>query len=375
MGEIYRNSALTIAAMSSTDGLAGCFRRRNPLQFFTCLLCQSDGTHLFLIDHAKVHMASIEKPDQPVSSVLPAPALLQRAWVVQESALAHRTLYYGNEMVFWECLELKASEREPIKSISYLGQNCVKQAFDELFVEYENSEHDRFYTLWMNIVMRYTGAKLTFQSDRWVAISGLVAIIQKRLALEMVHGIWSSFLPRALAWFVETPGAKLDNGRPTWSWLSLKAVIWTVESDRSELTSTGMQILSCCVSDLKGHKPDENSMSLSCRAPLWQFTWTRMERNPGICECLERSESFWFPDVEPLSDIETWAFQIEFRRPRASTDLAVLTYSGLVVTPTEPSKTRWRRIGYYRFSDTVREIGDSMSIPKMLGSIETITLV
>jgi hypothetical protein len=243
MGEIYRNSALTIAAMSSTDGLAGCFRKRNPLQFFTCRLRQSDGTHLFLIDIAKTHMGSIDRPDQPVSSDLPAPALLQRAWVVQESALAHRTLYYGNEMVFWECLELKASEREPIKSGPYLGQNCIEQAFDELFTAYENSERDRFYELWMDIVMRYTGAKLTSQTDRWVAISGLVAIIQKRLGLEMVHGIWSSFLPQALAWWVEHPGARFDNVRPTWSWLSLKAVIWPVPSDKSQLMSNSVQTL------------------------------------------------------------------------------------------------------------------------------------
>ena len=37
----------------------------------------------------------------------------RRGWVTQEHALAPRTLYFGSDMVYWECVEDAASEASP----------------------------------------------------------------------------------------------------------------------------------------------------------------------------------------------------------------------------------------------------------------------
>jgi hypothetical protein len=44
--------------------------------------------------------------------------LISRGWVVQERGLSPRTLHFGQEQMFWECLELTASEMYPAGFVS-----------------------------------------------------------------------------------------------------------------------------------------------------------------------------------------------------------------------------------------------------------------
>jgi hypothetical protein len=111
MGRIYRHYVFSIAALSGHCSEAGCFHERNSLCRHGCWL--QELTHY--VDHPalgyfqrrdsgfyKEHLAKKH-------SIAP---LMQRAWVVQELALAPRTLYYGQTMVSWKCYNGTASEAQ-----------------------------------------------------------------------------------------------------------------------------------------------------------------------------------------------------------------------------------------------------------------------
>lgn len=88
MGDIYRNSTCCIAAVASDDDDGGCFFSRNPLAYFPCRLGYSDGNEIIVIvkpapEEYDYSNESLDLSDKPLWS---------RAWVLQEMALAPRTL-------------------------------------------------------------------------------------------------------------------------------------------------------------------------------------------------------------------------------------------------------------------------------------------
>ncbi|MCJ1400519.1 hypothetical protein MMC11_003725 [Xylographa trunciseda] len=105
MGDVYSNAVFTIAALSATNSHGGCFVTRNPLAFEPCLLRDGDGRDTVWAESQRVQRPDLEGDMRP--------PLHRRAWVVQEQALAPRTLYFGYEMVFWECVEGTASGENP----------------------------------------------------------------------------------------------------------------------------------------------------------------------------------------------------------------------------------------------------------------------
>lgn len=50
----------------------------------------------------------------------------RRGWVVQERALSPRTLHFGKEQIFWECLDLQASEVCPRGFVEGTVMNRLK---------------------------------------------------------------------------------------------------------------------------------------------------------------------------------------------------------------------------------------------------------
>ena len=88
--------------------------------------------------------------------------LLQRGWVVQERILAPRMLYFTSTQVFWECYEKVACEVFP-------------QGYPEQRSNIENYFHKKNLVgpMWSEVVELYSKCKLTYSSDKLVAISGL----------------------------------------------------------------------------------------------------------------------------------------------------------------------------------------------------------
>jgi len=108
MGDIYKNSLLTISATTATNSKGGILVRRRSQFTPIRLLFRSQRfgfggslyiRHIFLsFDHA------IEGTESP---------LAKRGWCLQERVLAPRTLHFGVEQMFWECREKKDPEGLP----------------------------------------------------------------------------------------------------------------------------------------------------------------------------------------------------------------------------------------------------------------------
>jgi hypothetical protein len=83
--------------------------------------------------------------------------------------------------------------------------------------------------MWYTIAMKYKQAKLTVEPDKFVALSGIIAAIERSTGWRNVAGLWEPFLIYDLIWNIEYIPWKLTFPEkhtravrsPSWSWLSL----------------------------------------------------------------------------------------------------------------------------------------------------------
>lgn len=107
MGGVYGRAVLTIAAIGAENSHGGCFTTRNPLSLVPALLRDGDSSTRDQV------WAWNQQLQGPSAEGKLRPPLHKRGWVVQERALAPRTLSFGKDMVYWECLRGAASEASP----------------------------------------------------------------------------------------------------------------------------------------------------------------------------------------------------------------------------------------------------------------------
>jgi hypothetical protein len=223
MGSIYRNSQLTIAALGAADSYQGCFVKRNPLCFRDIHLPTTDFFITSRVDRA----APTFKREFEVLGPAASP-LQNRAWVVQEQASSPRTLYFGSSGMSWQCLECEADEAYPPgtkinKSTKSESPNLKRLLHASLL-----SKEFHFAKTWKSILGRYTSCKLTFPSDKLVAISGIAKLLAKASDQEYLAGLWAEDLCHWLLWsskpskWVENCFLhRLENDCPTFSWSSV----------------------------------------------------------------------------------------------------------------------------------------------------------
>jgi len=216
MGDIYENSHITIAATASQDSSGGLFSADRAV--VRCLL--DKHPHLYVRKQPEYF------PTRPYNTVPISMPLLTRAWVYQERRLSHRTIHYGKHQVYWECQTDFASEdsREDKTWNKHAthpdtpddldwGDKCVDHKID-----------------WQKTVTEYTMLRLTYESDRLLAIA---AIVDRMLRLQRVDdvyiaGLWKNSILSDLPWVTTTNKPRPARMAPSWSWASAQssAVSW-----------------------------------------------------------------------------------------------------------------------------------------------------
>ncbi|GAB1311902.1 hypothetical protein MFIFM68171_02112 [Madurella fahalii] len=158
--------------------------------------------------------------------------LSARGWVVQELVLSPRTLYFGSRMVFWGCTRGKASEQEP-ELATFSQPLGVKKSFHYLINKAKDGQYEDWREAWWEIIQEYTSCKLTFDSDRWPAISGIAKIVEAQSGLRLAYGLWEIGMAEELLWQVVKPPKRerFDNGAPSWSWLSVDTKVYKLWYD------------------------------------------------------------------------------------------------------------------------------------------------
>ncbi|KAI5778610.1 heterokaryon incompatibility protein-domain-containing protein [Geopyxis carbonaria] len=205
MGDVYKFSHCNIAASRSSSSHGGCFVKRAPELIPPCLV---EATWHNRDLRGKCHVIDLGLWRDKVSN---AP-LNSRAWVVQERLLAPRVLHFTENQLAWECFELDACETYPrgiptAFSVTDAGFKHLNPAMGNAELKASvRSVPDpawRFYDIWQWIVSKYMQCGLTKSHDKLIALSGIATHFQTLLKDEYLAGLWSSYLPYQLLWYVD----------------------------------------------------------------------------------------------------------------------------------------------------------------------------
>jgi hypothetical protein len=202
MGDVYRHAFINIGATASTDSHGGLFFERDPAFLHPPTYTMNHIDYL-IIDR-----------DQWDASIEEAP-LLQRGWVTQERLLCSRMLHFAKDPLFWECRTSAGCEVTPEDRPDVLGLERRLSSFkidDELAATVNGSETAsdetsrscRLLLQWNSIISFYSDTKLTFGSDRLIAVFGLARKFGRHLGDDYVAGMWKSDLVHGLAWYCRT---------------------------------------------------------------------------------------------------------------------------------------------------------------------------
>lgn len=177
----------------------------------------------------------------------------QRGWVFQERALSRRILHWGRGALWWECdHDVRASEHYPWDPLTAsmdhrqpyitLGKWLGGLARSPLSLGDSVDGGDKEQAVggrvpgergglwpadWSGLVAFYTSLALGRESDRLIALQGLVDTVCRRIPTEeYISGLWRSCLAEGLCWDVskwrEGPVAAVQQpcSAPSWSWAS-----------------------------------------------------------------------------------------------------------------------------------------------------------
>ncbi|KAK3387814.1 heterokaryon incompatibility protein-domain-containing protein [Podospora didyma] len=255
MAQIYNHAYLIVAASQASDSTCGFIDRIEP-----CLELEDDddpkGQASASIERefswessslaAKnwTPIGQIRNPDASTTSQifrrplkgysyrdrhhypLGLTPLTKRAWAFQENLLARRIVHFTPLEILWECVEcgLKCECMEmDYTSTSDTDFSLVsatrKAQYTDLFCD-RDADASSF---WRGLLSRYSGLRLTYESDRLPALSGLAKLWHEtKGAGQYLAGFWREDILESMTWKVEGLCRRSEEYRaPSWSPFSL----------------------------------------------------------------------------------------------------------------------------------------------------------
>lgn len=200
MVDVYQNAFLTLAATASASSHEGCFSTHHrPIREYGLGQHSSstESSAIFVREAVKHWTVPLTK-----ASAQGFP-LLSRGWVLQEGYLSARVVHFGSQELIWECrnetlcecgglstprdeierLLLTSTEASPAKRVTPKdGQSAMSEQ-------------------WHIIVERYSALKLSRETDRLPALSGLALKASANLG-RYLCGLWQPTLIHDLIWRV-----------------------------------------------------------------------------------------------------------------------------------------------------------------------------
>jgi len=236
MHTVYGNASLTIAVAASSDGAQGCLSIRkggNRIRLSTAsmldteLVMKTELTHSLW--HALEGEADLVGGRTARSEQHP---LMLRKWCFQERILSRRILYYSLDELVWECRKAVLCECGDPPFYASL-QRTIKTRYDNLLLDATPGDspgfdvRDRSLDTWMGIVGGYSRARLTYNTDVLVALSGVVHKFVSASLGDYCAGMWTYGLLYQLCWKSEVYGAQKHTRStsylaPSWSWASIQ---------------------------------------------------------------------------------------------------------------------------------------------------------
>lgn len=243
MANIYENCDLNISALSSPDSHAGLFSYRgNPDRLDRVCIRLQDGRFLTI----RLYIGSSELHEESRSSPLSS-----RGWILQEKLLSPAIIHFGQRCVYWECCsgtrsECYANDERPGGG---LLKNMIIEDYRPGYIDYPEG----YFIAWYTTMALYSSMNLTLETDRLLALSGLVTRFHNMFSTTFLAGVWLEDLHRGLLWRTMIPGGERTNllsrsyfpaninimspvlHFPSWSWLArMKGCVVNFETELSK---------------------------------------------------------------------------------------------------------------------------------------------
>lgn len=197
MGSVYERAEFTIAASHASNSSEGFLRRRPDPSPAVALPNFLHGVPS--VDAGPPHSVLARLREDSDTDTFPEKGTLNtRSWATQEWLLSRRKLFFTPATVTWSCKTI--TQRET-------GERC-----------FNDSRNPR----WKTVVEAYSDRRLTYPTDKLVALDGLRAALGHRYGRRYLSGIWEESLPDQLLWQVThaLDAAEVTNplGLPSRTW-------------------------------------------------------------------------------------------------------------------------------------------------------------
>ena len=248
MVDVYRHTFCNISATAAAEDPSGggLFRPRIP--------CPRNYLYPFEVDvqidtvvHGNLSGPWMIWNDSIWGQHVEHRLLNGRGWVMQERFLSPRTMHFTEAQIYWECLNGQLAEIDPedklnlqLESMSetVLGHKASRVMLIQMQKELGfpgQRQGDLFHARkdfpyhhhWTKCVEDYTACKLTKESDRLVAISGIVKAFRHATGDRYLAGLWESTISFDLGWQChgsDEEGSSVLRSQsyaPSWSWASV----------------------------------------------------------------------------------------------------------------------------------------------------------
>ncbi|KAF4989201.1 hypothetical protein FDECE_14787 [Fusarium decemcellulare] len=210
MGSYYSSADCLVSALSATDSSEGLFTERQiatyPTKSCTIAFDQDEEEYRYL--------PPLKISDQLEFSSAP---LMKRGWCLQERLLSCRMLHWSKHCLFWECPGLlrRSELLRPIPRDVNIPENIK---FADVFEQ--SSAEAALGKSWLNVVFQYSSMRLTYGTDRLVAIHGLACRLLTIHQGRYFAGMFLSHVAQGLSWNALLWGRKKLADFPSWSWAS-----------------------------------------------------------------------------------------------------------------------------------------------------------
>ncbi|KAI1179295.1 heterokaryon incompatibility protein-domain-containing protein [Nemania sp. FL0916] len=212
MRTIYGNSYLNIAGCHPKDSSESLFSLSDlKNRFPTHPVPGREATYIRQQPHMTHTDYGMNYSDFDNQQVL-----LSRGWVLQERLLSPRIVYYDADELKWECnmaLDCQCG-----------GMGVIANFKLDYMAALEGSDAPRELSLmWMRTSQRYSCLRLTYDTDRVVALAGIANQASKSGdGGKYLAGLWEHNLAFQLCWEIVDTYRKAETYlAPSWSWLSV----------------------------------------------------------------------------------------------------------------------------------------------------------
>lgn len=231
MASVYMGAYATISAAASENSDGGLFFDRE--------LPACRAQLKYITPSGTVGLWTIHNKTPSFDQQIRHTTLASRAWCLQEKQLARRTLHFGSYQVIFECKERYQYETQ--RPSDKLGEGRLDiQMLYWMLVGFRGRNDIVLKQLvgsvltrtWLQIVEDYSKRKLTFESDKLLALQGLAQYVTDLTRDGYLFGLWKSSLDLGLLWRtapyedVSERRGRVAGRAPSWSWASFSGRVY-----------------------------------------------------------------------------------------------------------------------------------------------------